>query len=586
MQSCINPRAALLALLATVLLAWPVHAQSTINPRIPAANSTLSSAPIRGNFQAAYNDINGLYASFLNPLAMPFGGTGAALTPSNGGIVYSNASSLAILTGTSTARHMLQSGASTTPAWSTATWPATAAQGTVLNAGTLNAWSATATPTLGQAGVTTGCLSFGGVTSGTASVCAQSAAGAPALLWPTTSGTLINTAGGQSIAGLTVTGSLAAPGGTVSGTTTFTYDGDWWIGGNTDLSLMYIGGFATASGTLAGLLTGGDFCHLYFNHNVPTPSNGTFTTTADYTSPSYSICWSDLGLLNVYQAPATGVLGNPPAFGATPTYSQNLLTGTLKLNGVSVPMPSAATTWTAVQTFTNSDIRLLGSSTGYTAFTSANAGGSSYTLTFPAVTDTLATLGTADQTLSGGANLTAYSIGTKSGGTYTVDCGFNPVQYLLNAGAFIIAAPALDGHCVVQAVSGPGAGVITLSGFSASASGTGDIYTTANTASGAVTISNNSPAVITWTQAFVPGQVVYFTTSSALPAGITANQIYYVIAAGLSGSSFEISATPGGAAVNTSSAGSGTQTGHEPAVYALYVFRVNGLATGVWKQQQ
>jgi hypothetical protein len=58
-----------------------------------------------------------------------------------------------------------------------------------------------------------------------------------------------------------------------------------------------------------------------------------------------------------------------------------------------------AQTWTAVQTFTNSDIKLLGSSTGATTFTSANTGASNYTLTFPAVTDTLAGLGTA-QTFS------------------------------------------------------------------------------------------------------------------------------------------------------------------------------------------
>ncbi len=54
-----------------------------------------------------------------------------------------------------------------------------------------------------------------------------------------------------------------------------------------------------------------------------------------------------------------------------------------------------AQTWTAAQTFTNSDILLLGSSTGKTTFTSANAGASNFTLTFPAVTDTVATIGTA-----------------------------------------------------------------------------------------------------------------------------------------------------------------------------------------------
>lgn len=58
-------------------------------------------------------------------LALANGGTNANLTANNGGIFYSTASAGAILAGTATARQMLQSGASTTPAWSTTTWPAT-----------------------------------------------------------------------------------------------------------------------------------------------------------------------------------------------------------------------------------------------------------------------------------------------------------------------------------------------------------------------------------------------------------------------------------------------------------------------------
>lgn len=68
-----------------------------------------------------------------------------------------------------------------------------------------------------------------------------------------------------------------------------------------------------------------------------------------------------------------------------------------------------ANTWTAVQTFTNSDLALLGSSTGKTTFTSANAGASNFTLTIPAVTDTMAVLGsqtfTGTETFSGTLNV-------------------------------------------------------------------------------------------------------------------------------------------------------------------------------------
>lgn len=59
------------------------------------------------------------------PLSLANGGTGAALTANNGGIFYSNASTGAILAGTATAGQVLRSGASSTPSWSTATYPAT-----------------------------------------------------------------------------------------------------------------------------------------------------------------------------------------------------------------------------------------------------------------------------------------------------------------------------------------------------------------------------------------------------------------------------------------------------------------------------
>lgn len=64
-------------------------------------------------------DISGSYvASLAN------GGTNASLTASNGGIFYSTATAGAILAGTATAGQILRSGANTTPAWSSASYPA------------------------------------------------------------------------------------------------------------------------------------------------------------------------------------------------------------------------------------------------------------------------------------------------------------------------------------------------------------------------------------------------------------------------------------------------------------------------------
>lgn len=74
----------------------------------------------------------GLVSSLAIPLILSNGGTGAGLTPSVGGIVYSGASALAILAGDATARKMLQSGPSASPAWSTTTWPATTTINSIL----------------------------------------------------------------------------------------------------------------------------------------------------------------------------------------------------------------------------------------------------------------------------------------------------------------------------------------------------------------------------------------------------------------------------------------------------------------------
>lgn len=76
-----------------------------------------------------------------------------------------------------------------------------------------------------------------------------------------------------------------------------------------------------------------------------------------------------------------------------------------------------ANTWTAVQTFTNSDFKLLGSSTGGTVLTSDNAGASNFTMHLPAANDTLATIASA-QTFTNktwnGVPITGSFIGTNT----------------------------------------------------------------------------------------------------------------------------------------------------------------------------
>jgi hypothetical protein len=85
-----------------------------------------------------------------------------------------------------------------------------------------------------------------------------------------------------------------------------------------------------------------------------------------------------------------------------------------------------------------------------------------------------------------------------------------------------------------------------------------------------VTMTIASPAVISDAAAvsnanaangITIGSVVNFTTTGALPTGLSVGTNYYVIAPGFTaGTSYEVSTTPGGTAVNTSGTQSGTQT--------------------------
>lgn len=101
---------------------------------------TLGGSPTTALVNAA-----SLTLGWTGQLGLTRGGTNASLTASNGGIVYSTASALGILAGTATAGQMLQSGSSTTPGWSTSTYPATNAINTLLYASSANVMGALAT---------------------------------------------------------------------------------------------------------------------------------------------------------------------------------------------------------------------------------------------------------------------------------------------------------------------------------------------------------------------------------------------------------------------------------------------------------
>ena len=184
----------------------------------------------------------------------------------------------------------------------------------------------------------------------------------------------------------------------------------------------------------------------------------TFTAAKTFTN-------SDLLLLGSSTGATTFTSANASSTAYTLTIPAN--TGTLaELN--------LAETWAAAQTFTNSDLLLLGSSTGATTFTSANASGTAYTVTVPANTGTLAELNLAQT--------------------------FSAVQTISAANGLVLSA--MTGTACLEEVSGVvtstgsacGAGSPALSsvtGASAQATGTesaaGDNYTFAGVETGNLT---------------------------------------------------------------------------------------------------
>ena len=74
-----------------------------------------------------------------------------------------------------------------------------------------------------------------------------------------------------------------------------------------------------------------------------------------------------------------------------------------------------------------------------------------------------------------------------------------------------------------------------------------------------VTISNATPAVCTLaSHGYVQESQIHFKTTGTLPTPILADTVYYVLSAGLTANTFQISTTMDGANVNTSSTSSGT----------------------------
>lgn len=243
--------------------------------------------------------IPGYQTTLTLPLSLSQGGTNANLTANNGGIVWSNATQLQILAGTTTARQMLQSGSTGTPAWSTTTYPATNSINTLLYASAANVLSELATSN--SAVLVT---SAGGVPSFSSTLPAFTTS---SITFSPSTGGIVGTATNDNAAAgkvgeiisATQTPTVAMTNTTSINVTSISLTaGDWDVNGNVVLEnnntptqiTQAVGWISTTSATLPALeftniistASGGSF--LNYSMNVPFKRISITTTTTVYLS--------------------------------------------------------------------------------------------------------------------------------------------------------------------------------------------------------------------------------------------------------------------------------------------------------------
>ena len=202
-------------------ITWTIFASNSGGGGVTSVSATL---PL---FSSGGNSPN----ISLEIVPLSYGGTNNNLIASNGGVLWSDSTKINILSGTSIANQLLMAGSSSTPSWSTNTWPTVNAQGDLIYGSALNTLS-----TLAKNTNAISYLANTGVNNGPNWDKVNLANGVTSVLTPANGGTGVNN--GSSI--LTLAGSL-----TTSGTFTSTFV----MTGNTNIT------FPTSGKLLADSLT-------------------------------------------------------------------------------------------------------------------------------------------------------------------------------------------------------------------------------------------------------------------------------------------------------------------------------------------
>ena len=421
-----------------------------------------------GTDALTYTEFSPAYSTILT--------TANAVTPNQGGtgVANNNASTLTISGNFATTLTVSGITSVTLPTSGTLVNSAVATLSSLTSIGTIGTgvWQGTAVgATYGGTGVNNGAstITLGGslTTSGAFATTLTMTAGTSVTL--PTSGTLLSTAavitpaqGGTGIVNnnastLAISGNFATT-LTVSGITGVTLPTSGTLLSTAAVVTPAQGGTGVANNASSTLTISGSFATTLTVSGITSvtlPTSGTLVNSAVATLSSLTSIgtigtgvWQGTAVGGTYGGTGVNNGASTITLGGSLTTSGAFTTAITVTNTTAVTLPTSGTlttlatvigtanTWTAVQTFTNSDIKLLGSSTGATTFTSANSSASNYTLTFPAITDTVTTNtsasvaftgGTIDGVTIGGTTPVAIQgyrpVNTQTGTTYTLVIG-------------------------------------------------------------------------------------------------------------------------------------------------------------------
>lgn len=354
---------------------------------------------------------------------------------------------------------------------------------------------------------------------------------------------MVNT-GTQTFAGnKSFTGSLTASNftGSSSGTQSGTNTGD--------VDLSTIGGtLAIAKGG-----TGQTTASLAFNALSPMSARGDMivgTTSGNAVRipvGSDTQVWTMVGTFPAWATPVTG-FANPMTTGGDSIYGGASGVATRLANGSAGQVytssgGTAAPTWTtpAIQSY---ELNNVGFST--------SVGSNVLTIALKQSD------GSTDPSTGSAAVKAGFRSSTAGTGGYAERSVTSALSFTISQ-ASSLGLPAVASYLYFYLIDSNGSGTMKLAAAQVKYD-EGSLQTTVAESS-TVTISNASPGVITETgHTRNANDPIRFTTTGGLPTGLSTGTTYYVKSP--ISNAYNVSATPGGANINTSSAGSGTHTVH------------------------